>query len=85
MLSLRLEALKATAAAETALYAVLSDEQKKVVKDYGSLGSFGPMVIANRNTFLIDPSGKIVKVWTKVDPSGHSEEVLAALDGFEKK
>jgi peroxiredoxin Q/BCP len=49
------------------------------------LGSFGPMVIANRNTFLIDPSGKIVKVWTKVDPSGHSEEVLAALDGFEKK
>jgi peroxiredoxin Q/BCP len=64
---------------------LLSDEQKKVVKDYGSLGSFGPMVIANRNTFLIDPSGKIVKVWTKVDPSGHSEEVLAALDGFEKK
>jgi peroxiredoxin Q/BCP len=64
---------------------LLSDEQKKVVKDYGSLGSFGPMVIANRNTFLIDPSGKIVKVWTKVDPSGHSDEVLAALDGFEKK
>jgi len=64
---------------------LLSDEQKKVVKDYGSLGSFGPRVIANRNTFLIDPSGKIVKVWTKVDPSGHSEEVLAALDGFEKK
>ena len=64
---------------------LLSDEQKKVVKDYGSLGSFGPMVIANRNTFLIDPSGKIVKVWTKVDPSGHSEEVLAALDGFVKK
>ena len=25
------------------------------------------MEIANRNTFLIDPQGKIVKVWTKVD------------------
>ena len=37
------------------------------------------MTIASRNTFLIDPKGKIVKVWTKVDPSHHSEEVLAAL------
>ena len=66
-------------------FSLLSDEQKKVVTEYGSLGSFGPMQIAMRNTFLIDPNGKIVKVWTKVDPSGHSEEVLAALQGFEKK
>jgi peroxiredoxin Q/BCP len=43
------------------------------------------MQIANRNTFLIDPDGKIVKVWTKVDPSGHSSEVLAALADLEKK
>jgi peroxiredoxin Q/BCP len=62
---------------------LLSDEDKKVVKEYGSLGSFGPMIIANRNTFLIDPSGKIVKVWTKVDPGGHSQEVLLALHDFE--
>jgi peroxiredoxin Q/BCP len=62
---------------------LLSDEDKKVVKEYGSLGSFGPMVIANRNTFLIDPHGKIVKVWTKVDPSVHSQEVLLALHDME--
>jgi peroxiredoxin Q/BCP len=41
------------------------------------------MKIANRNTFLIDPQGKIVKVWTKVDPSHHSEEVLTALNQVE--
>jgi thioredoxin-dependent peroxiredoxin len=64
---------------------LLSDEDKKIVQEYGSLGNYGVMQIANRNTFLIDPSGKIVKVWTKVDPSGHSDEVLAALQGFEKK
>jgi peroxiredoxin Q/BCP len=64
---------------------LLSDEQKKVVEQYGSLGSFGPVKIAMRNTFLIDPHGKIVKVWTKVDPSGHSSEVLTALADFEKK
>jgi peroxiredoxin Q/BCP len=65
-------------------FTLLSDQDKKVVTAYGSLGNYAGFKIANRNTFLIDPSGKIVKVWTKVDPSGHSEEVLAALQGFEK-
>ena len=37
-----------------------------------------------RNTFLIDPKGKIVKVWTKVDPQVHSEEVLAAIAAGEE-
>ena len=35
--------------------------------------------MALRNTFLIDPQGKIAKVWTGVKPQQHSEEVLAAL------
>jgi peroxiredoxin Q/BCP len=65
-------------------FRLLADPEHKVVDEYGSLGHFGPMTIANRNTFLIDPKGKIVKVWTKVDPSHHSEEVLAALDGLKK-
>ncbi len=60
-------------------FRLLADPEHKVVDEYGSLGHFGTMTIAVRNTFLIDPQGKIVKVWTKVDPSHHSEEVLAAL------
>jgi len=32
-----------------------------------------------RNTFLIDPTGKIAKVYTGVKPATHSDEVLAAL------
>jgi peroxiredoxin Q/BCP len=39
---------------------------------------------AARNTFLIDPSGKIAKVYVKVNPTPHSEEVLAALDELQK-
>jgi peroxiredoxin Q/BCP len=66
-------------------FRLLSDQDKKVVAEYGSLGNYMGLKIANRNTFLIDPQGKIVKVWTKVDPSHHSTEVLAALNGFEKK
>jgi thioredoxin-dependent peroxiredoxin len=63
---------------------LLADPDHKVVDQYGSLGHFGTFTIANRNTFLIDPHGKIVKVWTKVDPSHHSEEVLAAIADLKK-
>jgi peroxiredoxin Q/BCP len=66
-------------------FTLLADPDKKVVESYGSLGNYGPMVIANRNTFLIDPDGKIVKVWTKVNPQVHSDEVLAALNSLQKK
>jgi len=65
-------------------FRLLADPEHKVVDAYGSLGHFGPMTIANRNTFLIDPQGRIVKVWTKVNPSHHSEEVLAALAELKK-
>jgi thioredoxin-dependent peroxiredoxin len=64
-------------------FTLLSDEDKKVVAEYGSLGNYAGFKIANRNTFLIDPQGKVVKVWTKVDPSHHSEEVLTALNQIE--
>ncbi|HEX4064611.1 MAG TPA: peroxiredoxin [Acidobacteriaceae bacterium] len=63
---------------------LLADPNKDVVEKYGSLGNFGPMQIAMRNTFLINPEGKIVKVWTKVNPNVHSPEVLAAIGEAEK-
>ena len=49
------------------------------------MGDHMGVKIAKRNTFLIDPQGKIVQVWTGVNPSQHSQQVLAALNGFEKK
>ncbi|MGB8259176.1 MAG: peroxiredoxin [Terracidiphilus sp.] len=60
-------------------FRLLSDSQHKVAQAYGSLGNFAGIKLANRNTFLIDPTGKIVKVWTGVNPSTHSPEVLAVL------
>jgi peroxiredoxin Q/BCP len=59
---------------------LLADPEHKVVDAYGSLGHFGTMTIANRNTFLIDPAGKIAHVWTKVDPSVHSTQVLTTIN-----
>jgi thioredoxin-dependent peroxiredoxin len=64
-------------AKEGLTFKLAADTDKTVVKQYGSLnGVYG---MANRNTFLIDPQGKIVQVWTKVDPNVHSAAILAAL------
>jgi thioredoxin-dependent peroxiredoxin len=65
-------------------FKLLSDADKKVSSEYGSLMNMGVVKIAARHTFIIDPSGKIVKVYTTVDPNKHSEEVLAELDQLEK-
>jgi peroxiredoxin Q/BCP len=58
---------------------LLADPDHKVVSAYGSLGGFNGFVIANRNTFLIDPQGKIAKVWVKVNPQTAASDVLAAI------
>ena len=70
---------------ENLTFKLLSDPEHVVTEKYGSLGSFGTMTVANRNTFLIDPKGVIRKVYLKVDPNPHSKEVLAELDQLERK
>jgi len=64
-------------------FKMLSDADKKVVAMYGSTMTIpqAPQLgtLAARNTFIIDPTGKIVKEFIKVNPQGHSEEVLAWL------
>jgi peroxiredoxin Q/BCP len=66
-------------------FKLLSDEKHDVVNKYGSLTTFGTMTVAARNTFLIDPQGNIVKEFVKVNPQGHSAEVLAAISDLEKQ
>lgn len=65
-------------------FKLLADTDHKVSKAYGSLNNFGVVKFAARHTFLIDPSGKIAKVYTSVDPAKHSAEVLAELDQLQK-
>ena len=70
---------------ESLTFKLLSDEKKEVTTAYGSLAQMGKMTVASRNTFLIDPAGKIAKVYEKVDPNPHSAELLAALTDLQKK
>ena len=69
---------------ESLTFKLLSDEKHEVVAKYGSLSQMGTTAIAARNTFLIDPKGVIRKVYAKVSPNPHSEEVLAALADLQK-
>lgn len=69
---------------ENLTFKLLSDQKHEVVAKYGSLSQMGQTAIAARNTFLIDPQGVIRKVYVKVNPNPHSEEVLAALGDLQK-
>jgi len=66
-------------------FKLAADTDKKVVEEYGSLKEMMGMKLASRNTFLVDPEGKIAKEWIGVKPAGHSAEVLAVLAELEKK
>lgn len=64
-------------------FTLLADEEKKLVNDYGVWGKkkfmgreyMGTM----RMSFLIDPQGKVAKVYETVKPAEHAEEVLTDL------
>ena len=66
---------------------LLSDTKYTVLKAYDAWKPktmFGKEFLGTqRDTFLIDPEGKIIAVWRKVNPKGHAEEVKVVL--LEKK
>jgi peroxiredoxin Q/BCP len=66
-------------------FKLLADPDHTVVQAYGSIMEYNGTTLAARNTFLIDPSGVIRKVYLKVNPQGHSEEVLADLQQLQAK
>ena len=60
-------------------FKLLADVDHKVTEKYGSVMTILGKAFAARNTFLIDPEGVVRKVYVKVSPAGHSDEVLADL------
>jgi peroxiredoxin Q/BCP len=64
-------------------FPILADSTRQTAKAYGVLyKALGVMEVARRETFLIDPTGKIVKHYKQVNPHGHSDMVLADLKAF---
>lgn len=65
-------------------FKLLADTDAKVSTEYGSTMDYKGAKMAARNTFLIDPQGKIAKVYTGVKPAEHSEQVLKDLAELKK-
>jgi peroxiredoxin Q/BCP len=60
-------------------FKLLADTKQEVSSEYDSVMTYNDAKFSARHTFLIDPQGKVQKVWLEVKPDKHSEEVLAAL------
>jgi thioredoxin-dependent peroxiredoxin len=71
-------------AKESLNFKLLADTKYEVSEKYDSLANYGVAKLSARHTFLIDPTGKVRKVWTDVDVKKHSDEVLASLDELSK-
>ena len=64
-------------------FRLLADTDRKLADSFGTYGEKKFMgrtyMGVNRMTFLIDEKGKIKKIFSKVKPEEHAEEVLAAF------
>ncbi|MEQ1561716.1 MAG: thioredoxin-dependent thiol peroxidase [Nitrospira sp.] len=64
-------------------FTLLVDEEKKIVSKYGVWGEksmYGRKYMGTlRSSFLIDPKGKIAKIYEKVNPEKHAKDILDDL------
>ena len=61
-------------------FTILADSDKSVTRSYGVLKTYlGVMEMARRDTFIIDPQGRVAKHYESVNPEGHSQVVLADI------
>lgn len=69
-------------------FTLLSDENKEMVKSYDVYKPkkfMGREFLGTmRESFLIDPAGKIAKIYQDVKPANHAEEILADLKKLQK-
>ena len=66
-------------------FKLLADTEASTSEAYASVMEYNGKKLSARNTFVIDPKGNVAKVFMKVKPMEHSDEVLAALAELQKK
>lgn len=66
-------------------FPLLADSNGKVSDSYNALTNFYVVKIAKRYTFLISPTGKIAKIYKRVDTSNHSQQIINDLKLIQSK
>ena len=60
-------------------FPLLADPKGETAKKYAAFFSFWPIKFAKRHSFIINPEGKIVKIYRDVDVKTHSQEIINEL------
>ena len=60
-------------------FPLLADPEGVTAKKYAAFFSLGPIRFAKRHSFIINPDGKIVKIYRDVDTKTHSQEIISDL------
>ena len=60
-------------------FTLLADSDNTTASAYGVLKDYKLLKLASRQSFLVDPEGKIAKHYADVDPDTHTDEVLADI------
>ena len=66
-------------------FPLLSDATAEVARQYGALSDWLVVKVAKRYTFLIDPAGRIAKVYLSVDAARHSKEIATDLQALQAR
>jgi len=60
-------------------FPLLADPRGRVAAAYGALWSLGPIRFARRHSFIIDPAGRVARIYRSVRPGRHSDAVIRDL------
>jgi len=60
-------------------FTILADEDSEAARAYGVLRDYKLLKLASRQSFLVDPEGKVARHYSDVDPDTHTEEVLTDI------
>jgi peroxiredoxin Q/BCP len=65
-------------------FPLLADTDGKVARQYGALRSLAFIRFAKRHSFIIDPQGKVAKIYREVRSDIHSQEVIEDLKALQR-
>lgn len=66
-------------------FPLLADDGGVVARQYGSLWSIGPVKFAKRHTFIVDPAGKLARIYRDVKPEEHSRQIMDDIKQLQTK
>lgn len=64
-------------------FPLLSDRSGQTCEAYDTLFKLGPIKFCKRHSFIISPDGKIAKIYRKVSPGNHNQQILDDLEALQ--